>query len=78
MRRRLDDPPAEVTISLFTGYAAFFPAEQLGLSGVLAAVTAGIYLGWRAPEIPRRGLRMQGYAVWDVRASSCSTRPCSC
>ena len=64
-RRRLDDPPVEITISLFTGYAAFFPAEQLGLSGVLAAVTAGIYLGWRAPEISSARMRVQGYAVWE-------------
>jgi NhaP-type Na+/H+ or K+/H+ antiporter len=48
IRRRLEDPPVELTISLFTGYAAYLPAEQLGVSGVLAAVTAGIYLGWRA------------------------------
>ena len=64
-RRRLDDPPVEVTISLFTGYAAFFPAEQLGLSGVLAAVTAGIYLGWMAPEISSARMRVQGYGVWE-------------
>ena len=49
IRRRLDDAPTEITISLLTAYAAFIPADELGLSGVLAAVTAGIYLGWRAP-----------------------------
>ena len=45
--RRLSDPTTEITISLFTGYAAFLPADELGLSGVLAAVTAGLYLGGR-------------------------------
>ena len=41
IRRRLDDTPTEITISLLTAYAAFIPADELGLSGVLAAVTAG-------------------------------------
>jgi monovalent cation/hydrogen antiporter len=66
VRRRIEDPPVEITISLFTGYAAFLPAEQLGLSGVLAAVTAGIYLGWLAPEISSANMRMQGFAVWST------------
>jgi monovalent cation/hydrogen antiporter len=65
VRRRLEDPPVELTISLFTGYAAYLPAEQLGVSGVLAAVTAGIYLGWRAPEITSATMRMQAYPVWE-------------
>jgi len=51
VRRRLDDVPVETTISLFTGFAAYLPAEALGVSGVLAAVTSGIYLGLMAPQI---------------------------
>jgi Na+/H+ antiporter len=66
IRRRLDDPPTEITISLITGYVAFLPAEQLHLSGVLAAVTAGLYLGWRAPELASPPTRLQAFAVWDV------------
>ncbi len=66
IRRRTDDPLTEVTISLFTGYAAFLPAEELGVSGVLAAVTAGIYLGWRAPELVSPETRLQSYSVWEV------------
>jgi CPA1 family monovalent cation:H+ antiporter len=64
-RRRLDDVPVEITISLFTGYAAYLPAEEIGVSGVLAAVTAGIYLGWLAPRISTAQMRMQGLAVWE-------------
>ena len=56
----------EITISLATGYAAYLPAEGIGLSGVLAAVFAGIVLGWRAPDIASARMRMQGFAVWDV------------
>jgi len=66
LRRRLDDPPAEITLSLFTGYAAYLPAEQLELSGVLAAVTAGIYLGWYATELTTPSTRIQITAVWEL------------
>ena len=66
IRRRIDDAPTEITISLLTAYAAFIPADELGLSGVLAAVTAGIYLGWRAPELVSPQTRLQGFAVWEI------------
>jgi monovalent cation/hydrogen antiporter len=66
IRRRIDDTPTEITISLLTAYAAFIPAHQLGMSGVLAAVTAGIYLGFRAPEIASPDMRLQGFAVWEI------------
>ena len=66
IRRRLEDPTTEITISLFTGYAAYLPASELGLSGVLAAVTAGIYLGWRASELISPTTRLQAYGTWEV------------
>jgi monovalent cation/hydrogen antiporter len=66
VRLRLDNPPAEVTISLLTGYFAFIPAELLGVSAVLAAVTAGIYLGWYTPELTTPHVRLQGVAVWEI------------
>ena len=66
IRRRLDDVPVEITISLLSGYAGYLPAERLGVSGVLAAVTTGIVLGWRAPRISTASMRLQGYAVWEI------------
>ena len=51
IRRPLDNPPLEVTIAFLTGYFAFLPASALGVSGVLAVVTAGIYMGWYTPEL---------------------------
>ena len=42
------------------------PAEALGASGVLAAVTVGIFVGWRAPRISSARMRLQGYAVWET------------
>jgi CPA1 family monovalent cation:H+ antiporter len=66
VRRRIDDVPVEVTISLLSGYAGYLPAERLGCSGVLAAVTTGVYLGWRAPGISTARMRLQGYAIWEI------------
>ncbi|HEX8133856.1 MAG TPA: Na+/H+ antiporter [Actinomycetes bacterium] len=68
VRRRLDDPPAEIVVSVVTGYAAYLPADWLNLSGVLAAVTAGLYVGWRAPEIASASTRLLGFAFWEVLA----------
>jgi CPA1 family monovalent cation:H+ antiporter len=66
VRRRIDDPLTSITVSLLTGYAAYVPAEALHLSGVLAAVTAGLYLGWRSHELSAPGVRLQATAVWEV------------
>ena len=66
LRRRLDDPVVEIVVSLFTGYAAYLPAELLGVSGVLAAVTAGLYVGWRAPELASPSTRLLGFSFWEV------------
>jgi monovalent cation/hydrogen antiporter len=55
-----------VTISLLTGYAAFVPADAIGASGVLAAVTAGIVMGIRAAQILPARTRLQSGFVWDI------------
>ncbi len=57
-------PAAEVTIALLTGYLAYLPAELLGASAVLAAVTAGVYLGWHTPELTTPESRLTNDAVW--------------
>ncbi len=66
VRKRVTDVNTELTISLFSAYGAFIPADQLGVSGVLAVVTAGVYLGFRAPEIASLESRMQGDAMWSI------------
>jgi len=66
VRRRIDDIPTEITISLLSAYAGYLPAEALDVSGVLAAVTTGIVIGWKAPEISTASMRLQGYAVWEI------------
>jgi monovalent cation/hydrogen antiporter len=67
VRERLDDPPVEITLSLFTPYLAYLPAEHLGASGVLAAVTTGLYIGFRSPAgMFTPTTRTQANAFWDV------------
>jgi CPA1 family monovalent cation:H+ antiporter len=66
VRERLDDPPVEITISLFTAYAAYLPAEELGLSGVVAAVTVGLYMGSQTSRVTNATVRMQGFAMWQI------------
>jgi Na+/H+ antiporter len=68
VRRRVDNPPVEVTISLMTGYFAFIPATAVSASGVIAVVTAGVYLGWRTPELTSVATRLQGEALWNIVA----------
>ena len=67
VRRRLDDAPTEIALSLLTAYFAYLPAEALGVSGVLAAVTVGVYLGWLAPQlVTSPATRLQSQAVWEI------------
>ena len=66
VRKRVDDVNTELTISLFSAYGAFIPADELGLSGVLAVVACGLVLGFRAPEIASPESRMQGFALWSI------------
>jgi Na+/H+ antiporter len=66
IRKRTTDAQVSITISLLTGYAAFVPADAIGASGILATVTAGIYMGIRGPRILPARARLQGYFVWDI------------
>jgi CPA1 family monovalent cation:H+ antiporter len=66
IRRRLHEPEVENTISLLSGYAAYLPAEQLGVSGVLAVVATGMYLGRVGPRFVAADTRVQNAGMWDV------------
>lgn len=64
--RRIEDAPIEITVSLLTPFVAYLAAERLNVSGVLAVVTAGLYLGWRSPEILSSQTRLRGGPVWEM------------
>src|SRR5215207_5492610 len=63
----VEDPLVETTVALFTGYAAYLPAEQLGASGVLAVVAAGLYISLRSPQMTSPRNRLQVFEVlWTM------------
>src|SRR5436190_8990186 len=59
VRPRLRDAMVENSVSLLTPYVAYLPAEWLGLSGVLATVTCGIYIARRLGRITTAEVRLR-------------------
>jgi monovalent cation/hydrogen antiporter len=66
VRRRIDDAPTEVSLALLSGYLAYLPANAIGVSGVLAAVTIGVYMGWYTPQLTNGITRLSGNAFWEI------------
>jgi Na+/H+ antiporter len=64
--RRLDDAPLSILLTVFTAYAAFALADGVGASGVLAAVSSGLYSGWRSHEIFNADIRLNAQSFWRV------------
>jgi Na+/H+ antiporter len=64
--RRVNDASIEITVSLLTPFVAYLLAEHFLVSGVLAVVTAGLYLGWRTPQILNYQTRLRGAPVWEM------------
>jgi CPA1 family monovalent cation:H+ antiporter len=66
VQKRMDDPPVQTMFSLLTPYVAYFSAETLHVSGILAVVIAGMYYGWQAPRILSGRMRLQALPVWEM------------
>ncbi len=66
LRRWARDPRVEITISLMTPYLAYGIPEQVGGSGVLATVAAGLYISWNGPLMISSATRLQGIFFWDL------------
>jgi Na+/H+ antiporter len=64
VRRRLEDPVLDTTLSLLVPYVAYFAAEEFGGSGVLGVVVAGLVLGHKSPEIQSAGSRVTERTIW--------------
>jgi Na+/H+ antiporter len=65
-RTALRDPSIQVVLSVLTPFAAYVPAERIGASGVLAVVTAGVYIGHRSLELAEAGARLRTLAFWQA------------
>jgi CPA1 family monovalent cation:H+ antiporter len=66
LRRWVHDAHVEIPLSVLTPYLAYIPAESAHVSGILATVACGVYLGWRSEGIFRPEVRLQSRAFWDI------------
>lgn len=64
-RQWLKDPVVESLLSLLIPFFAYSGAEHFGGSGVLAVVTAGLYIGYFSPMASYR-TRLQEEPLWEV------------
>ena len=64
--RKLEDRPLSILLTVLFPYAAYVAAEQAHVSGVLAAVTAGLYLGWFAHDAFNADTRLSAASFWEV------------
>jgi Na+/H+ antiporter len=65
-KRLVGDDVVGVVTSLAAGYIAYIPAEEIGVSGVLAAVVVGLIVGYRSPALSTPASRLRGYGFWEV------------
>ncbi|UZN02952.1 cation:proton antiporter [Cellulomonas sp. S1-8] len=63
-RGHLTQTTSNVALSFVVPFVAFLPAEHLGASGLVAAVTAGLVTGHAAPRALRAQDRVTEQAVW--------------
>jgi monovalent cation/hydrogen antiporter len=66
LRRWARDPRVEIILSLLTPFAAYWPPQALGGSGVLATVVCGLYISWNGPLLIPSHTRLQGIFFWDL------------
>jgi len=64
--RRQSDPGLAIVLTLLTAYGAYIGAEELHVSGILAAVVAGVYAGYRSPHTLDADVRLNAVAFWSV------------
>ena len=64
VRRYVRDPAIQILITLITPFLAYIPAEQLNVSGVLATVVTGMYLGTRGDGMLQPASRASGRLFW--------------
>jgi CPA1 family monovalent cation:H+ antiporter len=65
-RRHLHDTVLETVVWLLTPFAAYLPAEAIGVSGVLAVVVAGLLLRRSSPLVVSARTRLQSIQAYEV------------
>lgn len=62
----IEEPTIETVITFLSPYVAYLIAEHFHVSGVLAVVTAGLFLTSRQMEIFSHSTRIKAYATWET------------
>jgi CPA1 family monovalent cation:H+ antiporter len=65
-RKYIHDGHSQVVLSLATPYLAFVPADLVHASGVLATVTAAVWLSVRGRGLVEPTARMQAETFWET------------
>lgn len=63
--RRIDDGPIEIALSVLVPYGAYFAADAIHASGVLAVVASGIFLTRRSATMFSPAVRIQIWSFWE-------------
>jgi len=61
-----NNPVVETSLTLLSPFVSYLAAEQFHMSGVLAVVSTGLVISWRAPEVFSYQARMRTRALWDT------------
>jgi Na+/H+ antiporter len=61
-----NNPVVETSLTLLSPYVSYLAAEQFHMSGVLAVVTTGLVISWRAPEVFAYHARIRIKGVWET------------
>jgi CPA1 family monovalent cation:H+ antiporter len=64
--RRQTDTGLVIVLTVLAAYAAYIGAEEAHVSGILAAVVAGLYGGYRSPQVLDADTRLSGVAFWSI------------
>ena len=64
--RRQTDAALAIVLTVLTAYGAYLGAEELHVSGILAAVVAGLYGGYRSHRSLDADIRLSAIAFWGV------------
>jgi CPA1 family monovalent cation:H+ antiporter len=65
-KRILNNSIISTSLTIVTPFIAYLIAEFFHTSGVLAVVSTGLMISWRAPEIFSYHTRIRNRAVWDT------------
>ena len=65
-KKIVNNPIVETSLTLLTPFIAYLLAEHIHTSGVLAVVTAGLFISWRAREVFSFQTRLQTNVVWNT------------